>query len=108
MAMDDEIKFRCDTDLAQRFERIAILERRKASDLARLVFEDYINHQERKLGLTHYGLHDSNSDPGQREAERAVDGAHAVAVHGATNVPPAATAGTSYSPARRSKKKRAT
>lgn len=47
MAMDDEIKFRCDTDLAQRFERIAILERRKASDLARLVFEDYINHQER-------------------------------------------------------------
>lgn len=51
MALDAEIKFRCTDDLAARFERIAKLERRNPSDLARIVYEDYVRQQERALGL---------------------------------------------------------
>jgi hypothetical protein len=51
MAKDAEIKFRCEEDLRARFERIASLERRAASDLGRIVFEDYIATRERELGL---------------------------------------------------------
>ncbi len=55
MALNSEMKFRCETDLVARFERIASLERRKVSDLARLVFEDYIKAQEHAMNLV---LHD--------------------------------------------------
>lgn len=51
MALDAEIKFRCESDLVARFERIATLERRNTSDLARIVFEDYVAAQERALKL---------------------------------------------------------
>jgi hypothetical protein len=46
---DAEIKFRCQGDWRARFEALAKLERRDVSDLARLVFEDYITSQEKAL-----------------------------------------------------------
>jgi hypothetical protein len=46
---DAEIKFRCNGDWRTRFEKLAKLERREVSDLARLVFEDYITSQENAL-----------------------------------------------------------
>jgi predicted transcriptional regulator len=50
--LDAEIKFRCELELVARFERIASLERRDKSDLARIVFEDYVAAQERAMKLT--------------------------------------------------------
>jgi len=52
MPLDAEIKFRCEMGLLARFERIAALERRDKSDLARIVFEDFVGLQERALKLT--------------------------------------------------------
>lgn len=49
MNYDAEIKFRCNAKWRQRFERLAELERRDVSDLARLVFEDYITAQEKAI-----------------------------------------------------------
>lgn len=58
MALEAEMKFRCEEELVARFERIAALERRDKSDLARIVFEDYIAAQERALKLV---LRDSST-----------------------------------------------
>lgn len=52
MPLGAEIKFRCERGLLARFERIAALERRDKSDLARIVFEDYVALRERALKLT--------------------------------------------------------
>lgn len=49
---ESHIIVRCEPELRQRLQRIAILERRNLSDLARLVFEDYVAHQERAMHLT--------------------------------------------------------
>ena len=46
MSMDCEIKFRCDSKLKERFERLAASRRRKTSDMARIVFEDYMQEME--------------------------------------------------------------
>jgi hypothetical protein len=51
MPLDAEIKFRCEADLVARFARICMLERRKISDQARLVFEDYVAAQEHSMNL---------------------------------------------------------
>jgi hypothetical protein len=40
---DDVIRFRCDKELKARFEAVAKLERRDPADLARIIFEDYVN-----------------------------------------------------------------
>ena len=45
------IRFRCDPDIAARFERVAALRRREESDLARIWFEDMILAEEQRLGL---------------------------------------------------------
>jgi hypothetical protein len=55
---ESHIIVRCEPELRQRLQRIAILERRNLSDLARIVFEDYINQQER---ARHLILRDTNS-----------------------------------------------
>jgi hypothetical protein len=107
VAMDTEIKFRCDGDLRARLERLAIFERRNESDLARLIFEDGINQLEaaRGLKLTHYGLRDAtrvNSASGLAVAGKIVD---AAAAHAATSAPRAAGKPVKYPVARRSKKK---
>lgn len=51
MSLDAEIKFRCEAELVARFARICNLERRKLSDQARLVFEDYVAAQEHSMNL---------------------------------------------------------
>ena len=52
VSKQSHIIVRVEPELRARLQRIAILERRNLSDLARLVFEDYINHQERAMNLT--------------------------------------------------------
>lgn len=51
VSKDSHIIVRVENDLRARLERIAIFERRKLSDLARIVFEDYVRNQERNLNL---------------------------------------------------------
>lgn len=104
VAKDSEIKFRCDGELRARFERLAILERRSESDLARIIFEDYVNQMESKLGLTHYGLRDASSGTGLAAAKELVDVSAARARAGATALP-VAKPPTKYKVARRSRKK---
>lgn len=55
---ESHIIVRCEPELRQRLQRIAIMERRNLSDLARIVFEDYINQQER---LRHLVLRETSS-----------------------------------------------
>lgn len=69
MPLDSEIKFRCEADLVARFERIARLERRKHSDLARIVFGDYVASQERALNLVLRDQPDSPSTPAVPDAQ---------------------------------------
>lgn len=66
MAYDSEIKFRCDSDLRARFERIATLERRDPSDLGRIIFEDYVTAQERAMNLNLRDAPTSSSTPAAR------------------------------------------
>ena len=49
MSKDDIIRFRCEGDLKERFEALAKLERRKPSDLARIIVEDYCAEKENAL-----------------------------------------------------------
>jgi hypothetical protein len=42
MAKTEVFRFRCDASLKERFEIIAKLDRRDPSELARIVFEDFI------------------------------------------------------------------
>lgn len=51
MSKESHIMIRCEPSLRQRIERIAVLERRTLSDLARLVFEDYVAIQERAFKI---------------------------------------------------------
>lgn len=48
---NSHIIVRCEITLRARLQRIALLERRALSSLARIVFEDYVAAQEIKLGL---------------------------------------------------------
>lgn len=75
MALDSEIKFRCEAELVARFERIAVLERRKTSDLARLVFEDYVAALESKLGITNPRVSFGKSNSGKQSDAGTVLGA---------------------------------
>ncbi len=83
VSKDSHIIVRCEPELRARLQRIALLERRELSSLARIVFEDYIAAQESKLGLTHYGLRDSSSSGGGLAAAAKIIHAAADAAHGA-------------------------
>jgi len=50
MKKNTVFRFRCESDLKQRFEAIARAERRDFADHARLVFSDYIDSKEAELG----------------------------------------------------------
>lgn len=52
VSKESHIIIRCEPELRQRLQRLATLERRNLSDLARIVFEDYIATQERAMNLT--------------------------------------------------------
>lgn len=51
MSKNSVIRFRCEEDLAARFQRVAYMRRREESDLARLWFEDMVLAEEQRLGL---------------------------------------------------------
>lgn len=107
MPQSSVIRFRCDSDLSQRFERVALLRRRKGSDLARLWFEDMIQLEEQRLGISLSGsaLHDSvSSDPARIAAGQVMAAGAALA---GVPIPsaPAATARTTYATPRRPKSK---
>jgi hypothetical protein len=51
MSKEEVIRFRCDTDMRLRFQRVAAMLRRDEPDLARLWFEDMILAEEQRLGL---------------------------------------------------------
>lgn len=106
VSKDSHIIVRVESELRQRLERLALLERREMSDLCRLVFEDYLNAMERKLGLSGFALHDSapSSFPAHQAGQQIVSaaGAHAL---GATSAPPPPAKPVKYKVARGSKKK---
>ncbi len=128
MPKDSEIRFRCDNEMRLRFERIAAMERRNASDLGRLIFEDYVATQEIKLGLTKpkfsYGHHQpsplafpespgaqpppsSNQKIDAAAGEMAAQGVASVLKrHDAANVSPTAKTSRKAGPGRQPRKPR--